>query len=257
MKAFPFGYYLGIVILLLSLALPIYFFCKNLLYRKEERISTETAHQTKPHQLVKEISRELNMQKPRLIFLKSNKLILSSNSEGIVRSSHYIKLTKETLKKLERKELKAALYHEFYHLKRNTRVKNLLNLLSRGTLFGRGTLTALMGFTSEEYSADEFAAKRTDAKSVRRFLSKLEEERLVSEDIEQEEQKGPQEVSIFRKLLDSFVGWKEQFYKGEEKEMEEMLFGKELPTYMSPSYRERIENLKRFKLSRTQSSSTT
>lgn len=256
MEVLPYGYFLGGGILLLSVIIPFYFVCKNLSHKQEhkekEKISVKTAQHTKSYQLVREISKELNVQRPRLIILRTNRLRASSNSDGLIRLNHFIKLSIGLLKKLKREELKAVLYHEFYHLKKNTRFKNFLNLLSQATLFGRGTLTALMGFTSEEYYADEFASKRVSAKSVRNFLSKFEEERFVPEDIVQEEQRGSQEVSIFGKLLDSFVEWKDQFYSEGEKEMEEMLFGKELPTYISPSYRERIENLNRFELSKPQ-----
>ncbi len=96
-----------------------------------------------------------------------------SESNGFIRIRHKIILTRGLLNICHTKEeIAAAIYHEIYHLKHNTRVKNLLSVLSTITFFGgKGVLPAIAGFSVHEFLADEFAARNTNPDAVINLLN--------------------------------------------------------------------------------------
>ncbi|KXA95566.1 hypothetical protein AKJ36_00015 [candidate division MSBL1 archaeon SCGC-AAA259I07] len=259
-KSLASGHFLGEVLLVLYFALPFYFVFKSMLYRSKADGKPESKNRIKGskeiEKLASKISEELDMKKPEVTFLKESEMKARSNSKGLIRLKHTLKLSKGLVENLERREIEAVLYHEFYHLKKNTRLKNFLLLLSRITFFGRGSLAGLIGFTSEEYFADEFAARKVGEGAVKGFLRKFRKDggSKSRKQGESEVSKEKQEESGFlRDLNDRFVEWKKQLYMENEEKMESVFFG-EIPTYGSPTYRERIENLEKFRGSIVQSS---
>lgn len=104
-----------------------------------------------------------------------NPINVSSYSKGWVWLSHHINVSENALKKLVgntvKERMKAMIYHEFYHLSKNTRKINFLEFLSTFTISGKPFLAEIIDLSAEEFRADEFAAHKTSKETVTKMLN--------------------------------------------------------------------------------------
>jgi heat shock protein HtpX len=152
-----FSFSVGFFILLIELIISLVYFSDRIILRW---YSAKSLNDPKIEEIVKSISKKASINSPRLYVVTSNMPNLFSVGKGSKNAS--LVLTSSVLALLDEEELKCALAHELYHIKKGLRRRTVAATFA-GIITSISTLafwfSLLLGFGNEDDPAPNLIRK--------------------------------------------------------------------------------------------------